>query len=100
MEPDILTDEKFQVITGYSLDELKLLTSPKSYEVNTTKFRKEDFIKVIKGGPFEEFSEHLYYFLLIARRKYDRFVVNNRSQRLGIQRQDLLFFLERSLLYL
>ena len=96
MEPDILTDEKFQVITGYSLDELKLLTSPKSYEVNTTKFRKEDFIKVIKGGPFEEFSEHLYYFLLIARRKYDRFV-NNRSQRLGIQRHDLLFRKELAL---
>ena len=90
MEPDILTDEKFQVITGYSLDELKLLTSPKSYEVNTTKFRKEDFIKVIKGGPFEEFSEHLYYFLLIARRKYESFD-NNRLQRLHIQRKDLLY---------
>ena len=87
MEPDILTDEKFQVITGYSLDELKLLTSPKSYEVNTTKFRKEDFIKVIKGGPFEEFSEHLYYFLLIARRKYESFDNN----RLHIQRKDLLY---------
>ena len=90
MEPDILTDEKFQAVTGYTLDELKLLTSPISYKVNKTKFRKEDFIKVIKGGPFEEFGEHLYYFMLIALRKCERFD-NNRLQRLQIQRKELLY---------
>lgn len=87
MEPDILTDEKFQAVTGYTLDELKLLTSPISYKVNKTKFRKEDFIKVIKGGPFEEFGEHLYYFMLMALRKCERFDNN----RLHIQRKDLLY---------
>ena len=66
MEPDILTDEKFQVITGYSLDELKLLTSPKSYEVNTTKFRKEDFIKVIKRALFYKASPSVEYVIVVT----------------------------------
>lgn len=85
-----LTDDKFQAVTGYSLDELKLLTSTMSYGVYKTKFRKADFIGMLKGGPFEDFSEHLYYFLLIARRKYESFE-ENRLLRLHIQRQDLLY---------
>jgi hypothetical protein len=96
MEPDSLTEEKFQAVTGYSLEELKLLTSSPSFEIYKGKFKKEDFLEVLEGGPFEAFSEHLYYFLLIARWKYDRFV-NNWSQRLGIQRQDLLFRKELAL---
>jgi len=87
-----ILDEKFQACTSYSLDDLKLLTSS---VINSKKKQKVDFVdfksKLI-GSPLEDYSEHLYYFMVLAQKRDIKRKMNNPdsikyNQNLGFKEQ-------------
>ncbi len=91
------TDLKFQACTSYSLDDLKGIIKKRIYRNYFPKFIIEEFRDSLKEHEMEEYTEHLYYYMILARQKFEKFPVQfNKS--LTISKQQLKFQKELVLL--
>jgi hypothetical protein len=65
------TDEKFLAVTGYSLADYQGFTSWDKFDQYKRKYKIGDF-KQILTTPVDEFSEQLYYYLILTTQRQER----------------------------
>ena len=87
---DKLTEEKFEAVTGYSMMEYILFTSFKKYDRYKNEYKIEDFKQILTTTPLHEFSEPLYYYLILASQKQGQFSTHNKRYN-DNYRQDLSY---------
>lgn len=90
MNQNKLTDEKFQACTSYSLDNLKKIVYRHTYLKYLKKFKIEDFRNRLKEHGMKDYTEHLYYYMILVSQKFEKFT-KQFDKSLTISKQQLKF---------